>query len=138
MKEEERMMKDDFLREMLQEKIAPVPSAEFTANVMRAVEAEAARLRLLTAPLISRRVWQRLGLAIGLILLFPLLIGLISSNRWSELSQALTTFPLPQNIKLAAAEISAQVIYLPKLAVITASCLIILLLDKLCQRLLSK
>ena len=138
MKEREEIMWDDFLREEMRQTVAPAPSAEFMATVMQAVEAEAARQRMLMEPLISRRVWQRVGFGIGLVLLFPLLVGLTFSNLWSELTLTLAAFSLPENMNTVFSGTSSSAGYLPKLPVIAGSCFVILLLDKFCQRLISK
>lgn len=133
MREPEEIPADAFLKKMLAERPNILPTAAFTANVMQAVEAEAARQQLLYKPLIPQRLWRRLGFAIGFMLLFPFVVGLITSASWSEWAHALTTFSLPDVLKITT-ESAATLGYLPKLAAIAGICLVILLLDKVYQR----
>lgn len=137
MKPPEEILKDDFLKETLGATSSICPGIEFTINVMRAVEAEATQQALLSAPLISRQVWQRLGFGIGFLLLFPFIIGFITDTNWSEFKQAVTTFALSENLTAPADKLGIST-YLPKLAVISVICMIILFTDKFCQRYVSK
>jgi hypothetical protein len=137
MKQPEEILQNDFLRETLGATSTICPSPEFSANVMRAVEAEAVQQALLSAPLISRQVWQRLGFGIGVILLFPFIIGFLTATSWSEFVHTITSFTFSQSLIASASQLGF-VDYLPKLVVITIMCTLILLADKLFQRYQSK
>lgn len=138
MKEQPGLPHDLFLNQMLPEIANPAPSVRFKTNVMQAITAAESNQARLSKPLISRQVWQRLSLGIGLLLLLPLGVAIFYLNRWSEIFQVGIALSLSERIALPTSGLPSLISCLPQVAVITGVCFVILLLDRFCQRLQSR